>query len=433
MKIFLSPIARARGLRDDESGQVILVSGFMAFLIVVFVITTANTAQTVYRRTQVQIAADAAADAAGTWQARGVNLLQTLNNLHWIINAALYPVEIITCCCCSIGPVAQAACGASLGFCVPCCLVGTFCNAVCNACSPVDSAQEGLSDFIKIAEHAAISGTTKRILADASVYAAMNGADLFFIGGNTLPVTGAAGSYIYAVPEPPDPAGTSKEYDAVHDIFPLSTFVEASLDEGSMGYWLQTVVHKMPLFVTGGNPFHAALVLKSGDLYERTWVNILSDFTRDPNKAILLGFEDVQPGEMDFPWGLSPSMIEGCSLGNGDGWGDDDRDRYWEFVGIPHLTFMTSISRYQGGLLNFDPAGGATEDMTGMYWYLNPDDRKKISNPPHVAVATAKAHGEIAPMSMGGAGVQAAKGTLRPVELEGEIFTRKAIDIGIYH
>jgi hypothetical protein len=81
-------------LRSDENGSVLLLSGMMVFLVTMFAVLALDTSEAIHRRITAQNAADAAADAAALWQARGCNLLQHLNNLHYALNSVAATVEL---------------------------------------------------------------------------------------------------------------------------------------------------------------------------------------------------------------------------------------------------------------------------------------------------------------------------------------------------
>mgnify|MGYP001582940880 CR=1 FL=1 len=57
-------IARARAIRSDERGQVVLLSGVMVFVVMIITIMTFDMSKAVYNRIIAQNSVDAAADAA---------------------------------------------------------------------------------------------------------------------------------------------------------------------------------------------------------------------------------------------------------------------------------------------------------------------------------------------------------------------------------
>jgi hypothetical protein len=134
-------LRRAAGLREDERGQTMLLSGFMAFLLVIMAAFTANATKAIYHRVVAQNAVDAAADSAALWQARGCNLLQHLNNLHYDANVVMYIAEVGFLAACVAAPALNA---------IP--FVGpALSQAACILCrfAPiVDSAQEVFSDIL---------------------------------------------------------------------------------------------------------------------------------------------------------------------------------------------------------------------------------------------------------------------------------------------
>lgn len=88
---------RILGVRGDETAQVTLLAGIMAFLLTILAISTMDMGNALYRRIVVQNAADAAADASALWQARGINTLQFINNWHRDTLDDLYDIAITAC------------------------------------------------------------------------------------------------------------------------------------------------------------------------------------------------------------------------------------------------------------------------------------------------------------------------------------------------
>jgi hypothetical protein len=97
MRVLLLPLARARALRRDDRAQVMILTGVMVFLVMIFGITTFNTGTLIYNRILVQNAVDAAADTHALWMARGYNLVQHLNDFHKDALDVMTPVFYVTC------------------------------------------------------------------------------------------------------------------------------------------------------------------------------------------------------------------------------------------------------------------------------------------------------------------------------------------------
>lgn len=97
---------KMESVRSDERGSLTLLAGMMVFLVTIFAIIAFDTNKAIYNRIVAQNAVDAAADSAALWQARGCNLEQQLNNLH-------YDVDIAAC---AAEGVATAGCVASAVF-----------------------------------------------------------------------------------------------------------------------------------------------------------------------------------------------------------------------------------------------------------------------------------------------------------------------------
>ncbi len=95
VRFLLLPMERARGLRRDDNGQVIVLTAVMVFMAVIMGIMTTNTSLMLFNRVRAQNAVDAAADSFAAYQARGLNLSQHLNDLHFIANAVLMGLSIL--------------------------------------------------------------------------------------------------------------------------------------------------------------------------------------------------------------------------------------------------------------------------------------------------------------------------------------------------
>jgi hypothetical protein len=97
---------KMESVRSDERGSLTLLAGMMVFLVTIFAIIAFDTNKAIYDRIVAQNAVDAAADSAALWQARGCNLEQMLNNLHYDVNTVA----------CAAEGVATAGCVASAVF-----------------------------------------------------------------------------------------------------------------------------------------------------------------------------------------------------------------------------------------------------------------------------------------------------------------------------
>jgi len=104
-RLLAQPVSRMRAVRSDDRGQVVLLSGVMVFLVMMLTIMSFDTSVAIYNRIVAQNAVDSAADAAALWQARGCNLLQHLNNLHYNTNSRLYDLESAALFACDAAPL----------------------------------------------------------------------------------------------------------------------------------------------------------------------------------------------------------------------------------------------------------------------------------------------------------------------------------------
>jgi hypothetical protein len=110
-------IARVEALRSDQRGSLSLLAGMMVFLVTIFAIIAFDTNMAIYNRIISQNAVDAAADSAALWQARGCNLLQELNNIHYTGDTVLCVAETaagVSCVLADASFIAEVALEASL-------------------------------------------------------------------------------------------------------------------------------------------------------------------------------------------------------------------------------------------------------------------------------------------------------------------------------
>lgn len=99
----------------DESGSVLLLSGMMSFLVAFMALYAVDTSQVIYNRITAQNAADAAAETAALWQARGLNLVQELNDFHYFFNESIFVAEAENIAQCATIPLGAGE--APLGAC----------------------------------------------------------------------------------------------------------------------------------------------------------------------------------------------------------------------------------------------------------------------------------------------------------------------------
>ncbi len=86
--------SRENAFVRDEGGQVLVLFAVVGMLLVFTVGTITDYGQTITKAINTQTAADAAALAAGSWVARGGNVQQIVNGIHYDINLTL--AQIIT-------------------------------------------------------------------------------------------------------------------------------------------------------------------------------------------------------------------------------------------------------------------------------------------------------------------------------------------------
>lgn len=93
MNLFHSLGKKIRQVPRDEGGSVLLLSGMMSFLIAIMALYALDTSQVIYNRITSQNAADAAAETAALWQARGLNMEQEINFFHYFFNQSVFVAE----------------------------------------------------------------------------------------------------------------------------------------------------------------------------------------------------------------------------------------------------------------------------------------------------------------------------------------------------
>ena len=88
---------RHAGLRGDDSGQALLAVGIFSLALLMFATSIMPVGAAVQRRIQAQNAADFAALSAGTWFARGANMIQAGNGFQYdIYTASVLAIELTT-------------------------------------------------------------------------------------------------------------------------------------------------------------------------------------------------------------------------------------------------------------------------------------------------------------------------------------------------
>lgn len=150
---------RVRRLPQDQGGSVLLLTGMMAFLATILSLFAMDTSQAIYNRIIAQNAVDGAAETGALWQARGLNMLQSLNNAHYIFNVGIYAAEWVCLAACDATPLSVAADYAACPLqCWPpgpaCCTAAKEATyGLCTTCEqagPLDDLQESVSKVILV-------------------------------------------------------------------------------------------------------------------------------------------------------------------------------------------------------------------------------------------------------------------------------------------
>lgn len=97
MNLFRQPCrcwaGTVRRFRRDENGQVLVLSAVMVLTGLMLALATFNAGDLIARRIRTQNAVDAAADTFAAYQARGLNLAQHLNDVHYLANWTIFGLE----------------------------------------------------------------------------------------------------------------------------------------------------------------------------------------------------------------------------------------------------------------------------------------------------------------------------------------------------
>jgi len=93
-------MARLQGFRRDESGQVLLFTALIVLVLVCLIAAVVNVGIMLSWKIRTQNAVDAAALGAGIWQARGLNIMQSLNQIHYWMNNLLGLIIIVMAVAC---------------------------------------------------------------------------------------------------------------------------------------------------------------------------------------------------------------------------------------------------------------------------------------------------------------------------------------------
>ncbi|MDA0322187.1 MAG: hypothetical protein O2923_05660, partial [Verrucomicrobia bacterium] len=421
----------------------------------IFLITTVNTSESVYRKIMVQNAVDAATDTVVAWQARGVNFMQHLNNLHYQINAILHPVELLTCCTCMVqGPTCVAGCallytlfGTAAG--VALMAVAEVLRPVClDICPLVDNVQFGIATILYQLQQFIAGKWAVFALISANNLARENGADSLesamkkYAEKNIWAVFRDSAAQIGADINHIDPFVIQNQWDPPRNVYKA---------------YRDNMLSSLPAFTM---PFMEL------NYYENLFDNN-SDF-EEIDTSIFLGMRRVDD-DTGFPWNLNESTVETCATtiptlrctscpptptgspddpegensfsGEENAWGW--QDSYW--VGHPkYITMMAAVREMANGVGGFGrkPLGLESEafydDVTGRLthyrriparrgWYFAPGEAPSMNNPAYMGLASGQVEGEAVPSTPDMKGNAA--GGLIPIHIIG----RPATDLMIYH
>jgi len=112
MKIYMRSIARRmRGIHSDEGAQSLVISALFVTVLIALLTVTLNLSTVTYGKIRAQNAADAAAMTGGTWQIRGLNFVQNMNNIIYALDvvADISLTGAVACNAVAWNPIGLAA------------------------------------------------------------------------------------------------------------------------------------------------------------------------------------------------------------------------------------------------------------------------------------------------------------------------------------
>jgi hypothetical protein len=208
------------------------------FVIVIMTLFTMDTGHVIYNRVIAQNAADAAADTAALWQARGCNLLQHLNNAHYYMNIGFFIAEAGELTSCVAAPILAAIPFVGPALSEAACLI-------CDAAPYTDDLQKKLADAIVAAQDGIKYAFPILAFVHANAAAKGSQADNFFemVGGYIDSLSSLVG---FNVPIAEDIAGvlssitTNLVYAMPIDIRSLDLYVDKKKANGLPWKWTFT-------------------------------------------------------------------------------------------------------------------------------------------------------------------------------------------------
>jgi len=405
-------LARVEALRSDQRGSLTLLAGMMVFLVTIFGVLAFDTNMAIYNRIVAQNAVDSAADSAALWEARGCNMLQNLNNLHYTIDLGLGIAEDAAAAACIVSAallaaelVADAFFGAGEATIRPARMITC---TVCDTMPFIDLAQQLFYAMIMPVEQAIVDATPYIAFANANACARGSGADTVgdAIGGALSTVLSSIGVSM------PGVSGISSAISSVLGAIPIYA---VPLDPNDFGLL---------------DPEDKGLYVKKKDnngwpLDQPEWVGIAGDV------GGYIGCEDL-----GAPPPLEEAEEDAKSLDWDGTYGWDDQYFFgwpgfstWiagkkqqdELLGLGNLVWLN------GGMKNSDYLQNA-DQVSKTMWTGSVTGKGNLQIPGYVAIASSQIQGT--PVICHGAAD--AKGTLIKVYLPGSSPT-SVEDYFIYH
>ena len=321
--------AKVEKLRGDENGSLTLLTGMMVFLVTIFGVIAFDTNMAIHNRIVAQNAVDSAAESAALWQARGCNMLQELNNLHYDVDEAACIAEGVAAgACIAAAALLAAELAADAFFGVGEATIRPIRMGVCLACDLLPLIDVGQQLFYK-----AIMPIQQAIV-DVTPFLAFGYANANAYGSGADPLLATVADYIAGV-------GT-----AVGQAIPALQSVSSIIS--GIGGAISSALGSIPIYAAPLDPTSLELYVKKRDnshkppLYWPAAVGIAGEVAGD------IGCSDAIP---DFE--LATEFANDLTWDGNYGWDDQyffgwpgfmtwiaGKDKKDELLGLGNLTWL---------------------------------------------------------------------------------------------
>jgi hypothetical protein len=341
--------AKVEKLRGDENGSLTLLTGMMVFLVTIFGVIAFDTNMAIHNRIVAQNAVDSAAESAALWQARGCNMLQQLNNLHYTVDEAACIAEGVAAGACIAAAallVAELAADAFFG--AGEATIRPIRMGVCQACDLLPLIDVGQQLFYK-----AIMPVEQAIV-DVTPFLAFGYANANAYGSGADPLLATVSDYIAGV-------GT-----AVGQAIPALQSVSSIIS--GIGGAISSALGSIPIYAAPLDPTSLELYVKKRDndskppLYWPAAVGIAGEVAGYAacTDAIPFDFEEANSAADELSWDDSYGWNDQYFFG----WpgfmtwiaGKDKKD---ELLGLGNLTWLNGGQNGSTNMYTGSATGGS--------------------------------------------------------------------------